>query len=262
MRKQILFTLFALVIFSLSTFAQDNERSYSSSRLTNLSNQLKRQTVDLSERAYDSIRNGYNNSRSDIDAAFLAQQMDASAGLFQQMVRDNRRASELRDAASILSDISRRSPSYGSNSSYWNDVKRSVDDISREIGGNNNGGGWGNGNGNGNGGWGNNDNSNYDRKAGSVRWRGTVDNEVHLTINNNSLGVNVFAGQNYGNGTYNFTSAMPNRNVNVYVNKKKGRGNVTVIQQPNRGNDFTAVIKILDDAGGAKEYDVEVYWTK
>ncbi|MCU0240742.1 MAG: hypothetical protein MUC29_14975 [Pyrinomonadaceae bacterium] len=250
MRKLLLFTLVSILAMSFSSFAQDNERGYSSSRLTNLSNQLKRQTVDLADRAYEDIRRGYNSSRSDIEAAFLAQQMDASAGLFQQLVRDNRRASELRDAASILSDLSRRSPNYGSNSYYWNDVKRSIEDINREIGGNNSGGGWGN-----------NDN-NYDRKIDSVRWRGTVDNEVHLRVRNNNVETFLFAGQNYGNGTFNFTSAMPNRNVNVYVNKKKGRGNVTVIQQPDRNNNYTAVIKILDSDGGAKEYDVEIYWTR
>lgn len=254
MRKQTLFTLFAVLIFGLSIFAQVEERNYSSSRLTNISNDLKRQTVDLADRAYENIRRGYSISRSDMEEAFLAQQMDASAGLFQQLVRDNHRASELRDAASILSDMARRSPNYGSNNYYWNNIKRSVEDINRELGGYS-GGGWG-GSG---GGWGN---ENYERKLGSVRWRGTVDKEVHLRISNNNLEVNIFDGQNYGIGSYNFSSAMPNRNVNVYVNKKKGRGNVTVIQQPNRNNNYTAIIKVLDGDGGAKEYDVEVYWTK
>jgi hypothetical protein len=250
MKKTLFFTLVTIFAMSFSIFAQDNERNYSSSRLTNLSNDLKRQTVDLADRAYDNIKRGYSVSRSDMEEAFLAQQMDASAGLFQQLVRDNRRASELRDAASILSDMSRRSPNYGSNNYYWSNVKHSIEDINRELGGYNSGGGSNNGNGN------------YDRKLGSVRWRGTVDKEVHLRISNNNLDVNIFDGQNYGNGNYNFTSAMPNNNVNVYVNKKKGRGSVTVIQQPDRRNNYTAIIKILDDDGGAKEYDVEVYWTR
>jgi hypothetical protein len=262
MKKVILFTLLAVFALSLSVSAQEDR--YSSSRLTNLSNQLKRQTVDLADRTSDSIRRGYNSSRSDIEAAFTATQMDASAGLFQQMVSDNSNASQLRDAASILSDIARKAPSYGSNSSYWREIQRSVDDINREIGGNNNGGGWGNGNGNGNGngGWGNNNGGNYNNALGKARWRGTVDKEVHLVLRNNNIQTNIFDGQDYGAGTYNFTSAMPNSNVQVYVNKKKGRGNVTVIQQPDRGNDFTTIIKVLDGDGGAKEYDVEIYWTR
>ncbi len=260
MKKFILFTLLAIFALSLTVSAQEDR--YASTRLTNLSNQLKRQTVDLADRTSDSIRRGYNSSRSDIEAAFTATQMDASAGLFQQMVSDNTSASQLRDAASILSDIARRSPSSGSNSSYWRDIQRSVDDINREIGGNNNGGGWGNNNGNGNGGWGNNNGGNYNNALGKARWKGTVDKEVHLVLRNNNIQTNIFDGQDYGAGTYNFTAAMPNSNVQVYVNKKKGRGNVTVIQQPDRGNNFTTIIKVLDGDGGAKEYDVEIYWTR
>lgn len=247
MKKFILFTLLAILALSLSVSAQEDR--YSSSRLNNLSNQLKRQTVDLADRTSDAIRRGYNNSRSDIEAAFLATQMDASAGLFQQIVSDNSNASQLRDAASILSDVARRGSTYGTNGSYWRDIQRSVDDINREIGGNNNGGGWGN-------------NGNSNNALGKARWRGTVDKEVHLVLRNNNIQTTIFDGQNYGEGTYNFTAAMPNSNVQVYVNKKKGRGNVSVIQQPDRGNNFTTIIKILDSDGGAKEYDVEIFWTR
>jgi hypothetical protein len=257
MKKVILFTLLAVLALSLSVSAQSD---FSSTRLNNLSNQLKRQTVDLSDRTSNSIRRN-NSSRSDIEAAFNATQMDASAGLFQQMVSDNSSASQLRDAASILSDIARRGPSYGTNSSYWRDIQRSIDDINREIGGNSGGGGWGNGGGNG-GGSGNNTGGNYNNALGKARWKGTVDKEVHLVLRNNNIQTNIFDGQDYGAGTYNFTAAMPNSNVQVFVNKKKGRGNVTVIQQPDRGNNFTTMIKILDSDGGAKEYDVEIYWTR
>ncbi len=260
MKKFILFTLLAIFALSLTVSAQEDR--YASTRLTNLSNQLKRQTVDLADRTSDSIRRGYNSSRSDIEAAFTATQMDASAGLFQQMVSDNTSVSQLRDAASILSDIARKAPSYGSNSSYWRDIQRSVDDINREIGGNNNGGGWGNNNGNNGGGWGNNNGGNYNNALGKARWKGTVDKEVHLVLRNNNIQTSIFDGQDYGAGTYNFTSAMPNSNVQVYVNKKKGRGNVSVIQQPDRSNNFTTIIKVLDGDGGAKEYDVEIYWTR
>jgi hypothetical protein len=263
MKKAILFTLLAIFALSLSVSAQNEQDRYSSSRLTTLSNQLKRQTVDLADRTSESIRRGYGNSRSDIEAAFTATQMDASAGLFQQIVSDNSNASQLRDAASILSDIARRSPSSGSNSSYWRDIQRSIDDINREIGGNSNGGGWGNGNGGNGGGWGNdNGGGNINNALGKARWRGTVDKEVHLILRNNNIQTDIFDGQDYGAGTYNFTSALPNSNVQVYVNKKKGRGNVTVIQQPDRGNNFTTIIKVLDEGSGAKEYDVEVYWTR
>ncbi len=254
MKKLLLFTLLSIFAMSFSVSAQDST-DFSSSRLTNLSTQLKRQTVDLADRAQEAISRGFSASRSDIEAAFLATQLDASAGLFQQMVRDNRRASELRDAGTFLTEIARRAPTFGSSNSYWRDVQRSIDDINRELGGSGNGGGWGNGGGNNGGGF-------NKPVLGRVSWRGTVDNEVHLVIRNNTLETRIFAGQSYGPGTFNFVQPLPNQNVQVYVNKKKGRGNAIVIQQPDRFNDFTTLIKILDSGSGAKDYEVEVYWTK
>lgn len=247
MKKTILLTLFLLT--AITTQAQWN-----SSDLRDKAERLVSSSSDLASRLSDDLRRGSSKSRSDIEATFLASQIESSARLFEQMVRDNRRDSEIRDAASIISDLVRRAPSYGSQSYYWSDVKRNFEDVQRIVGGYGSGGN--------DGGWKGNDDNPYDRKIGSVRWRGKVDNEVTLTVRNNTLELKTLAGQDYGAGSYNFSSAMPNRNVNLYVNKKKGRGKVTIIQQPDRLNNYTAVIKISDDDGGARDYDVEIYWTR
>lgn len=241
MKKSILFILLAISAFSFTVQAQEAER-YSSSRLSNLATQLKRQTVDLADRTSEDLRRSNSNTRSDIETAFLAQQLDASAGLFQQMVGDRSRASDLRDAAGILSGLARRAPSYGANN--WRDVQKTIDDIEGELGsssgsGNNNTGG---------------------NVAGGVTWRGTVDAKIQISVKGKGIDVNTFSGQNYGAGTYNFTSALPRRNVSVDVIKKKGRGDVRVVQQPNRSNDYTAIIEVLDNDNGAREYELEIYW--
>ncbi len=257
MKKTILLSLITLLFVAITANAQ-----FGRNDLRDRAQRLASSSADLASKLSDDLRRGYSNSRTDIDAAFLAFQLESSARLFEQMVRDNRKDSELRDASSIISDLVRRAPSYGSNSYAWSDVKRAYDDVQRSVGGSN---GSGNGNGNG-GGWGNNDNredDNYRRKLGSVTWKGKVDNEVHLRIRNNSLEASIFAGQDYGAGSYNFVSSMPSNNkINLYVNKKKGRGKVSIIQQPDRFNDYTAIIKVLDDDGGAKDYEVEIYWTR
>src|SRR5215475_14311163 len=119
MKKLLLLSVFVLAISALPVLAQNTE--YSSYRLGNLASNLKRQTVDLSDKLYSEYKNRYGtNSRSDTEQLFLAQQMDSAAYTFQQMVRDNRRSGELRDAAAIMYDLARRS-SY--NSSYqWRDI--------------------------------------------------------------------------------------------------------------------------------------------
>jgi hypothetical protein len=247
-----IFLLFALVLListvsAVSLFAQNTE--YSSSRLSTLSSNLKRQTVDLSDKLYRDYQNRFGaNSRSDTDQLFLAQQLDASAYLFQQLVRDNRRASELRDASAILNDLSRRVPSYGSNSYMWRDAQRIIGDIDRELGG------YGGGNSGGGG-------DDSDNALGRVVWRGMVDDVIQIDILGRALGVRTISGIAYGNGTYNITSALPqNRNVKVYVIKKKGRGDVRVVQQPSSYNNGGTVIEVRDKDGGAREYELEIYW--
>jgi hypothetical protein len=240
MKKSILFTLLSILIFSFAARAQ--EERYSSSRLSNLASQLKRQSVDLADRTSEDLRRG-SNTRNDIENAFLAHQLDASAGLFQQMVSDRSRASDLRDAAGILQSLTRRAPTYGSNSNLWRDAARTVGDIQNELGDLESGGG--------------NTGTNF---TGRVTWRGTVDSKIQISVRGRNLSVNTFSGQDYGEGTFNFTSSLPRRNVSVDAIKKKGRGDVRVVQQPNRSNDFTAIVEITDSDGGAREYELEISW--
>jgi hypothetical protein len=253
MRKQTLFTLllFSFFIFGISLShirAQETEaNSYGSSRLNNLSRELVRQTVDLVDRTREAITRSNSNSRTDLENAFLAAQIDAAAHLFDDMVRNKRRAAELRDGIWFVADLARRAPSYGSESYLWRDVQRSISDIQRELG---SGGGYpGDGN-----------QTPGTPVSGRVFWRGRVDIETQLHIRANDLETRVVAGPNWGGESFNFTSPLPARRVTVEVNTRKGRGNVRVIQQPSRDNNFTAVIQILDPKGGAGEYDLDIFW--
>lgn len=254
MKKSVLFVslfvLFSILGFD-STVKAQNEEFYSSRLGTSVA-QLKRRTVDLVDRTSQNLRRGQSATRPEIEEAFLAAQIDAGAGLFDQMTRDNRRAAELRDAAALLSDLSRRAPSYGSSSFLWRDIQRSISDINRELGnsGGNNGG---------------NNGGNTDSDStivGRAFWRGTVDDRVRITIRDRDLRVETVAGRPYPEGTFSFTSPLPNRRVMVEVNKQKGRGNARVLQQPSRENDFTTVIEVSDTEGGAKEYQLEIFWRR
>jgi hypothetical protein len=245
MKKSILFTLLLISVFALSAQAQED---FYSSRLDNYANQLKRNSVDLVDRTSDDLRRSSSNTRSSIEEAFLAQQLDSSVGLFQQMITDKRRANELRDAAAILTDLVRRAPGYGTNSNLWRNVQTSINDINRELGGTTGGG---------NTGGGNTDNRPV---IGRVYWRGTVDDKVQIVIRGDQVETRTIAGRNYPDGTFSFTSSLPNRKISVDVNKTKGRGGARVIQQPSKSNDFTAIVEISDSDGGAKEYQLDIYW--
>lgn len=240
--KNFIFFILLLMICFLPVKAQNT--NFSSSRLDNLANQLKRQTVDLADRTSEDLRRGFSNNRNELEKAFLAQQFDASAGLFQQLVRANRSASELRDAASILNDLTRRSPTNDSNRNLWRNVQNAVNDINRELGGNNN----------------DSDSGNNNTASGRAFWRGTVDKEVQLIISNRNIETRLISGNPNPVGDFSFTTPLPTRNVKVEVNKKEGRGKVRVIQQPNRRNNYTAIVQIYDEGGGAREYQLEIFW--
>jgi hypothetical protein len=256
MKKSILFIPFLVLlsIFGLYSPVQAQDEEFSSSRLSSSVAQLKRRTVDLVDRTSQNLRRAQSATRPEVEEAFLAAQIDAGAGLFDQMTRDNRRAAELRDAAAVLSDLSRRSPSYSSNSFLWRDIQKSIADINRELG---NSGGNSGGNNNGNTGG-----SDGGTVVGRAFWRGTVDDRVRITIRDRDLRVETVAGRPYPDGTFSFTSPLPSRRVTVEVNKQKGRGNARVLQQPSRENDFTTVIEVSDTEGGAKEYQLEIFWRR
>lgn len=242
MRKNIVFVLLAFFAFSLTASAQ-TER-YGSGRLDNYVRDLKRATVDLVDRTSNDLRRGSSNSRADIEAAFLAAQLDASAGVFDDLMRGNNRANELRDAAKILDELARRAPSYGSNRNLWRDAQTAVDNINRELGGNYGGGGGGGGG----------------NVEGRVYWSGIVDDVVRLEIRGKDMNVRTVSGRSYGSGTYSFTSPMPRDNVTVNVDKKDGRGDVFVIEQPSRQNGWTAIVEIRDKDSGARNHRLEIYW--
>ncbi len=236
-----------LCLLALSATAA-HAQSY---RLNSLSEQLSTQANDLAERSYTDYTNNRFSNRSNIEALFLAQQFSASANVFRRMVRDSRRNTELRDAASILTDLSRRGGvgGYSSRSSQWQDVQRTLDDILREL---NTGGSPGGGVGGGRGDDG--------RNTGRVRWRGTVDDNVQLVIRDDNIEVRTIGGSEYSDASYNFTSPLPRRRITVSAVKIRGRGEVRVIQQPSRDNDYTAVVQVRDSGGGAREYELDVSW--
>lgn len=253
MKKQFLLTLFVLFFFIFAVSVQqtraqqddDAQNRYGTGRLTNLTRDLIRQTVDLVDRTSEDLKRNPTNTRSDIENAFLASQVDAVAHVFDDMVRGGRRAAELRDGISLLSDLTRRAPAFGANAALWRDVQRTVGDIQRELGG------------------GGNPNPNPTPEppvTGRVFWRGKVDIETQLYIKGGNLETRVTAGPNWGGESSSFTSPLPSRPVSVGVYKRKGRGNVRVLQQPSKTNDFTAVIQILDPDSGAKDYELDIVW--
>jgi len=95
---------------------------------------------------------------------------------------------------------------------------------------------------------------------GRVFWKGTVDAKVQLSIKGDKIESKTLAGKEYPDGVYSFTVPLPDSPTTVALKQTEGRGRSAVTQQPTEDNNFTAIVEIADDKGGAREYQLEIYW--
>ena len=96
--------------------------------------------------------------------------------------------------------------------------------------------------------------------TGRVFWKGMVDAKVQLSVRRDKIEAKTLGGKEYPDGVYSFTSPLPESAVTVALKQTEGRGKSAITQQPTQDNDFTAIVEITDDKGGAKEYQLEIYW--
>lgn len=95
---------------------------------------------------------------------------------------------------------------------------------------------------------------------GSLTWSGRVDDVTVLEIRDRTVRDRVISGRPAESVRADFTGALPNREVTVTVEKRRGRGEVRIVEQPTRRNNYTAVIHVRDSSGGADNYEIEVRW--
>lgn len=97
--------------------------------------------------------------------------------------------------------------------------------------------------------------------SGKAYWFGSVDNKLHLVISGTTIEHITIAGQARPDGSYSFTAPLPRSESTVRVSKLEGRSaNVTVVQQPTAANNYQAIVEIVDEGGGAREYLIEIAW--
>ncbi|MEP7000331.1 MAG: hypothetical protein ABI969_07615 [bacterium] len=90
-------------------------------------------------------------------------------------------------------------------------------------------------------------------------WTGRVDREVRLEARGSRV-FNSVESSLRSRARFAVSSAIPAREGTIRVETNAGRGNVEVVQQPNAQNGYSAVIRIVDDEGGADTYRVTAYW--
>lgn len=97
-------------------------------------------------------------------------------------------------------------------------------------------------------------------QSGSMQWRGTVDDVVQVRIRNRNALAATLSGRAYNDDNFSFNGRAPRGRANVRVEKTRGRGRVFITQQPNRRNNFTTIVQIVDAKGGPDRYRFNLYW--
>jgi hypothetical protein len=103
----------------------------------------------------------------------------------------------------------------------------------------------------GNGGWG------YGSGT-ALHWSGNVDNELEIRLQGRRFDERTLAGAQPTNQRASVVDGLPNRDVQLVVSQRQGRGTVYVAQQPSAYNGYTAVIRVRDPQGGYGYYDFDV----
>jgi hypothetical protein len=95
---------------------------------------------------------------------------------------------------------------------------------------------------------------------GELRWSGLVDDEVDIRIQGNRVTYVDRRGDRTRDVREDLRGGLPRAAVRLHVDKRNGRGNVTVVQQPSSWNGYTAVLRVKDARAGADRYDLDVTW--
>ncbi len=96
----------------------------------------------------------------------------------------------------------------------------------------------------------------------TFRWKGRVDIGCEIEVQGRRHTVKDEGGSGTRERSATFSEPLPDSDIPVSIEKLDGRGRVELVQTPDSGNDYTAVIKIEDDKSGSDDYEIELRWPR
>ena len=103
---------------------------------------------------------------------------------------------------------------------------------------------------------------NSPRNSDYVTWSGRVDGESIIRFRSDQAFDQTINGQGVFGGRYRFSSPLPNRSVDVNLSNTNGRGEIVIVEQPSRRNNFTTAVLVRDRQSGAGNYSFTLVWPK
>ena len=100
------------------------------------------------------------------------------------------------------------------------------------------------------------------RNSDFVTWSGRVDGESIIRFRSDEAFDQTINGQGVYGERFRFSSPLPSRSVDVNLSNTNGRGEILIVEQPNRRNNFTTAVMVRDRQSGAGNYSFTLVWPK
>ena len=99
-------------------------------------------------------------------------------------------------------------------------------------------------------------------KLGTIAWSGMVDGVVEIVISGGSASVRSVSGETPREVKSSFSAPVPRAPVQVNLIDSKGRGAISLAQQPSASNGYTAIVRVDDSSrGGFQRYEFTLRWS-
>ena len=92
-----------------------------------------------------------------------------------------------------------------------------------------------------------------------LHWSGNVDDVLEIRMQDQRVEYRTLSGQTPRNVQAN-ANGIPQRELDLRVAQREGRGEVFIVQQPSSRNGYTAIIRIRDPQGGYGFYNFDLTW--
>jgi hypothetical protein len=99
-------------------------------------------------------------------------------------------------------------------------------------------------------------------KTDHVSWTGRVDEEAVISCRKQSCVSSAERGAPVSDEHFKFSRPLPDRDCEVRLDDPQGRGEIRLIEQPRRRNNFTARVSIRDPLAGVGEYSFTLEWDR
>lgn len=104
-------------------------------------------------------------------------------------------------------------------------------------------------------------NLNQEQSQPHMSWSGDVDAGVTVFVQGGKAWIDDVSGKPVQNSASNFQGVLPNSDgVSVSLSEKSGRGDIEIVQQPTKDNNYTAGVRILDPEPASDHYQFTLKW--